>query len=468
MANYVLGPRAARWLQTQMNGHMTGGRNPGGRPCSVDEQSFCHPFELRWAASAGGDSGGAPKGAWIIWLPKGSLVVDGAEVDFSTLTAASGYPAGWYDLTESFGESEVPEEFDLYLQPGAKAEFGIDKSKLTDPVLVASVKGKMVKGVVESALVFSASGRRPFDIEMVESGETSVRKIVRCSFWIMGQYVTLEDYTLPEMAEEEGGENPDVRVVVIFNAPAAGDIDKSNPGQYCSIGTEADLPSGDEAADRVISTLRLYDFTAGGAVKMDWRDVPVRWQFWYVDDNTISVDEDTAKSGQFHLKQFYGNERNLATIPAAGATVSFLVRYANASDGGDLKLCYLSPDGLKDFLGVSEGGGGGGGSSGGDDDDSDAGVISVNGMDGAITLLGGKGIEVTSKGRGYIMISYNADKEEEDEVPGDQCAHPGDEAGGGEAPGGGVPAGGGGVGGGGVAGSGGDYGWDYGGGCSGC
>jgi hypothetical protein len=175
MANYVLGPRAARWLQTQMNGHMTGGRSPGGRPCSVDEQSFCHPFELRWAASAGGDSGGAPKGAWIIWLPNGSLVVDGSEVDFSTLAAASGYPAGWYDLTESFGDGEVPEEFDLYLQPGAKAEFGIDKSKLTDPVLVASVKGKMVKGVVESALVFSASGApHPWELRrFVKEPETS-------------------------------------------------------------------------------------------------------------------------------------------------------------------------------------------------------------------------------------------------------------------------------------------------------
>lgn len=177
MANYVLGPRAARWLQMQMNGRMSAGRDPGGRPCAVDEQSFCHPFELRWAASAGDASGGSPKGAWIIWLPKGSLVVDGSEVDFSTLTAANGYPDGWYDLTESFGESEVPEEFDLYLQPGAKAEFGIDKSKLTDPVLLASVKGKMVKGVVESALVFSASGaphpwelRRFYD-EVLDGGE---------------------------------------------------------------------------------------------------------------------------------------------------------------------------------------------------------------------------------------------------------------------------------------------------------
>ena len=175
MANYVLGPRAARWLQMQMNGRMSAGRDPGGRPCAVDEQSFCHPFELRWAASAGDASGGAPKGAWIIWLPKGSLVVDGSEVDFSTLTAASGYPDGWYDLTESFGESEVPEEFNLYLQPGAKAEFGIDKSKLTDPVLLASVKGKMVKGVVESALVFSASGApHPWELRrFVKEPETS-------------------------------------------------------------------------------------------------------------------------------------------------------------------------------------------------------------------------------------------------------------------------------------------------------
>ena len=215
MANYVLGPRAARWLQMRMNGRMTGGRNPGGRPCSVDEQSFCHPFELRWAASAGDDSGGAPKGAWIIWLPKGSLVVDGSEVDFSTLTAASGYPAGWYDLTESFGDGEVPEEFDLYLQPGAKAEFGIDKSKLTDPVLVASVKGKMVKGVVESALVFSASGApHPWELRrFYDEPEAGGEPVPVWRVWIPSAAITFVHGSVTrKVVYDSGSSGPDPSV----------------------------------------------------------------------------------------------------------------------------------------------------------------------------------------------------------------------------------------------------------------
>lgn len=178
---YLMSERTAQFVRGLMQDAQTPESVAAGpakrtRSDAVVEDSFAHPFELRWAASAGESTGGAPKGAWIIWLPKGSLVVDGSEVDFSTLTAANGYPVGWYDLTESFGDGEVPEEFELFLQPGAKAEFGIDKSKLTDPVLVASVKGKMVKGVVESALVFSAGAPHPWELrrfydEVPDGGE---------------------------------------------------------------------------------------------------------------------------------------------------------------------------------------------------------------------------------------------------------------------------------------------------------
>lgn len=188
---YLMSERTAQFVRGLMQDAQTPESVAAGpakrtRSDAVVEDSFAHPFELRWAASAGGDSGGAPKGAWIIWLPKGSLVVDGSEVDFSTLTAASGYPAGWYDLTESFGDGEVPEEFDLYLQPGVKAEFGIDKSKLTDPVLVASVKGKMVKGVVESALVFSASGApHPWELRrFVSQPKSGGDPVVEWRVWI--------------------------------------------------------------------------------------------------------------------------------------------------------------------------------------------------------------------------------------------------------------------------------------------
>jgi hypothetical protein len=195
---YLMSERTAQFVRGLMQDAQTPESVAAGpakrtRSDAVVEDSFAHPFELRWAASAGGDSSGAPKGAWIIWLPNGSLVVDGSEVDFSTLTAASGYPAGWYDLTESFGDGEVPEEFDLFLQPGAKAEFGIDKSKLTDPVLVASVKGKMVKGVVESALVFSAGGApHPWELRrFVKEPETSGGDpVVEWRVWIPSTAIT--------------------------------------------------------------------------------------------------------------------------------------------------------------------------------------------------------------------------------------------------------------------------------------
>ena len=258
MANYVLGPRAARWLQTQMNGHMTGGRSPGGRPCSVDEQSFCHPFELRWAASSGESAGGAPKGAWIIWLPKGALVVDGSEVDFSTLTAANGYPAGWYDLTESFGDGEVPEEFDLYLQPGAKAEFGIDKSKLTDPVLVASVKGKMVKGVVESALVFSASGApHPWELRrFVKEPETSGGDpVVEWRVWIPVAAITFMYGSLARKVVADSGTgqtmivSPSISSAMWGCGNYSGSVDVARSSAAAAAGLEGkwavvDIPDG--------------------------------------------------------------------------------------------------------------------------------------------------------------------------------------------------------------------------------
>lgn len=401
MANYVLGPGAARRLREMMRGRMASGRIEGDAAHVVDEGGFEHPYKLTYAASAGAVDGetGEADGAWIIWLPDGCLVIDGEVVDLTAnLTAANNYPSGWYDITDVFDGTD-PDEFDLYLDASKEdPKFVIDPSDAENPVLIAKVNGKAVKGVVESALVFSKGGnKKPFDIVTEVSGDVSVRKLVRCSFWIMGSYVTLPDYTLPEMVEDDGGDNPDVRVVVIFNAPANQDIDTSNPGQYCTIGTEDDVPSGDDAADRVISTFRIYDFSANGAVKVDWRDVPIRWQFWYVDDNTVCVDENTAKSGQFHLKQFYGTERNLTAVAQTGATCHILVRYQVAASDHHPKLYYLTPEGLKNLLGIHGGGGGGGG--GGDDeggeDDPSGGVKKLNGLEGEVEIRGKNGVAVS-------------------------------------------------------------------------
>ena len=216
---YLMSERTAQFVRGLMQDAQTPESVAAGpakrtRSDAVVEDSFAHPFELRWAASAGDDSGGAPRGAWIIWLPKGSLVVDGSEVDFSTLTAANGYPDGWYDLTESFGESEVPEEFDLFLQPGEKPEFGIDKSKLTDPVLVASVKGKMVKGVVESALVFSAGAPHPWELRrFYDEPEAGGEPVPVWRVWIPSAAITFVFGSVTrKVVYDSGSSGPDPSV----------------------------------------------------------------------------------------------------------------------------------------------------------------------------------------------------------------------------------------------------------------
>lgn len=264
---YLMGERTARFVRRLMQDAQTPESVAAGpakrtRSDAVVEDAFAHPFELRWAASSGEDTGGAPKGAWVIWLPKGSLVVDGAEADFSALAAANGYPEGWYDLTDIFGDGEVPEEFDLFLQPGAKAEFGIDKSRLADPVLVASVKGKMVKGVVESALVFSTGAPHPWELRrFVKEPETSGGDpVVEWRVWIPVTAITFVwGSVVREVVYDSGSAGPDPSVnykVEGGNASAmwgsgnyAGEIDGDRTSAAVALGLEgvwaaAPVPDG--------------------------------------------------------------------------------------------------------------------------------------------------------------------------------------------------------------------------------
>jgi hypothetical protein len=274
---YLMSERTAQFVRGLMQDAQTPESVAAGpakrtRSDAVVEDSFAHPFELRWAASSGESTGGAPKGAWIIWLPKGSLVVDGSEVDFSTLAAASGYPAGWYDLTDSFGDGEVPEEFDLYLQPGAKAEFGIDKSKLTDPVLVASVKGKMVKGVVESALVFSASGApHPWELRrFVKEPETSGGEpVVEWRVWIPVAALTFIYGSLARkvVADSGTGEtmivSPSISSAMWGSANYSGEVDAERTAAAVDSGFSGKWVKVDVADGGGSVYLRLYSSSTG-------------------------------------------------------------------------------------------------------------------------------------------------------------------------------------------------------------
>ena len=69
------------------------------------------------------------------------------------------------------------------------------------------------------------------------------------------------------------------------------------------------------------------------------------------------------------------------------------------------------------------------------------GVKSLNGLAGALTVIGGKSIKVETVGANTIRVSFEEGKESDPVpvVPGDPCEHPGDIPGTGE--GGGVPAG---------------------------
>ena len=152
-----------------MRGRMTSGRVDGDAAHVVDEGGFEHPFKLTYAASAGAvdEQTGEADGAWIIWLPDGCLVIDGEAVDLTAnLTAANNYPSGWYDITDVFDGTD-PDDFELYLDASKDdPKFVLDPDDAENPVLIAQVDDKCVKGVVESALVFSKGDGAPFPWEL--------------------------------------------------------------------------------------------------------------------------------------------------------------------------------------------------------------------------------------------------------------------------------------------------------------
>lgn len=318
-----------------MRGRMASRRIDGNAAHAVDESGFEHPYKLTYAASAGAVDGetGEADGAWIIWLPDGCLVIDGETVDLTAnLAAANNYPEGWYDLTDIFDGTD-PDEFDLYLDASKDdPKFVTAQEDAENPVLIAKVNGKAVKGVVESALVFSKGGnKKPFDIVTVEENNSSVKKVVRCHFRYFGNLVTLQDFTLP--AEPSAADS----LMLVWRVANDVTLTESNINSYWQLYMASAMPG--ESADYVMCGIKIYDFDASGNVTIDYRDADVSSDLGLKDNNTIS-DNDPTGAGQFnmslHLKQFYGTERDLSTAPG---TFDVLVRYA--PPGGVPGLYYI-------------------------------------------------------------------------------------------------------------------------------
>lgn len=346
---YLMSERTAQFVRGLMQDAQTPKSVAAGpakriRSDAVVEDSFAHPFELRWAASAG--EGGA--GAWIIWLPEGALVRDGVSVDLTgELTAAANYPAGWWDISSVFADGDVPELFKLYLDLTG-GTFGTGTEEMTSPVLIAEVADKLVKGVVESALVVSEAPPRPFDLQTLveESGAETVtkRKIVRCTFRNMGTRVELEDYELPELTAADS-------VVVAWEVPADTVLTAENWNDFWSVKLDSEVAAEEGVS---IIKIKLYDFDDAGNVLVDYRDADINNDVGFKDNNTIA-DNDPPNAGRFnmslHLKGFYGTERDLSTAPAA-----FDVLVRTTPEGGDTpQLCYVPWDVLEDSGGGSSG-----------------------------------------------------------------------------------------------------------------
>lgn len=229
-----------------MRGRMASGRIDGDAAHVVDEGGFEHPFKLTYAASAGAvdEQTGEADGAWIIWLPDGCLVIDGEAVDLTAnMTAANNYPAGWYDLTDVFDGTD-PDDFDLYLDASKEdPKFVIDPSDAENPVLIAKVDGKAVKGVVESALVFSKGGDgSPFPWELRMFKPDNPQDPPEWRVWIPAAALTFVYGSLARQVVYDSGTgqtaitSPDIASAMWGSANYAGTVDSTRTAAAAAAG----------------------------------------------------------------------------------------------------------------------------------------------------------------------------------------------------------------------------------------
>lgn len=351
MARYLLGEAGAKWLRAAMSQKAPAAAVGATRhvPSSRgDPDGYLHPFALQYAASSGAaGEGEGPSGAWIVWVPDGSLVIDGEAVNLTgSLTAADGYPAGWYDITDVFGGDDPDDEWSLYLDASKDdPKFVIDPEDAENPVLIAQVSGKTVKGVVESALVFSKGGnKKPFDIETVIVSGSPIKKVVRCVWMPGGNIVVSSDLTLSEIT---GGSTV---YAVVRLTQAAGSTPTFTIEQVAS-GSVPQASAG--VTNQFVTYAPIYDLSESLDVVVDYRDALVGLNWLGTDNNSISFGDDGDSSNFLHLKDFYNTNSNQSVIPPS---CMLLARVPAA--GGTFTLAYV-PTSL--FVVTGGGGGEGGG-----------------------------------------------------------------------------------------------------------
>ena len=159
MARYVLGESSARKFRELCAGKSAGGRREAAGAAVAFDADFPPPFTVQWAASLG---------SWLIWLPADNLLTVGVEnVDVaSALTAAEGYPSGWYvlDALDSTGGElliEVVRDDEGEISASFKVAPGDDDTEgVVCRATVAVVERSTESGIVsvrqciDSAIVF--------------------------------------------------------------------------------------------------------------------------------------------------------------------------------------------------------------------------------------------------------------------------------------------------------------------------
>ena len=164
---YVLGENSARKLRELFNSG--GGGSVRGAPASLAfEDEFAHPFEVRWAASAG------EGGGWIVYLPSKTALIDiGGHLYDPTeyLEAVGGdYPPEWYLLDEEAMSRENAGK--LYLVVGeiegvdsakfsASPELGgedVSRYLICEGEVDASTGERKVRQFVSSAIIVGGGG----------------------------------------------------------------------------------------------------------------------------------------------------------------------------------------------------------------------------------------------------------------------------------------------------------------------
>lgn len=344
-----------------MSGRMASGRIEGDAAHVVDDGGFEHPYKLTYAASAGAVDGetGEADGAWIIWLPDGCLVIDGETVDLTAnLTAANNYPEGWYDLTDIFDGTD-PDEFDLYLDASKDdPKFVTAQEDAENPVLIAKVNGKAVKGVVESALVIGAGVLLPWKVRLfdVTSGGSTSKHV---GVWI------------PQYAAVQVHEN-------VWDG--AWHVGKWYGGSDSYVGSVLADATAKESASGVWADAGVWD---GSSTKY------------------VTVQIDAGPAGSAPAIRIW----NLGLVSSApssswvsgGALLHFYLDnliVAKVGDGG-VDQYMIGSQIIQHNNGGSGGGGGGG--------DEDTGVTSLNGLTGDVTIVPGANTSVAADGQSIVI-----------------------------------------------------------------